>query len=194
MATETLRPNAAGDETAIGYQSPGTGAHWDKVDEAVADDFTSEVYEPDNTWVRDLYNLPAHSVGSGTINSVTIYMRALSTAKATARAKISLKTGGTTVDGATETFAADSTWYNFSKAWATNPVAGGAWTWAQIDALQIGASIRGLDGEYSCDVTQIYVVIDYTAGWSGTFNGLKTPASAVGVASASLASVVGVTG
>jgi hypothetical protein len=194
MATETLRPDAAGDETAIGYQSPGTGAHWDKVDEAVADDSTTELYEPDNTWVRDLFNLPASAVGAGTINSVTVWMRALVSASGGPGAKISLKTNGTTVDGAAVSFAATWTWYNFSKVWTLNPATGLAWTWTQVNALQIGASIRGLDGDDSCDVTQIYVVVDYTAGWSGTFNGLKTPASAVGVASASLASVVGVTG
>src|SRR4030042_3619019 len=41
--TETLRPNAAGDETSLGYQSPEAGYHWDKVDEAVADEDSTHV-------------------------------------------------------------------------------------------------------------------------------------------------------
>jgi hypothetical protein len=42
-----LRPNAAGDETNITYQGPSSGAHWDKVDEATADDFSTYVYTTD---------------------------------------------------------------------------------------------------------------------------------------------------
>lgn len=38
-----LRPSAAGDETNISYQYPSSGAHWDKVDEANADNFTTYV-------------------------------------------------------------------------------------------------------------------------------------------------------
>jgi hypothetical protein len=197
MATETLRPNAAGDETAIRRQYPSSGAHWDKVDEAVSDDSSTYVFENGSTWRRDLYNLPSSAVGAGTINSVTVWMRALTSAGDLCGAKISLKTGVTTVDGAAESFAFDWTWYNFSKVWTLNPVTGLAWTWTQINALQIGCRLLGDDDYDEVDVTQIYVVVDYTAvasGWTGTFNELKTPASAVDIASASLASVIGVTG
>jgi hypothetical protein len=38
-----LRPNATGDETGIPYQYPDTGAHWEKVDEATADDSSTYV-------------------------------------------------------------------------------------------------------------------------------------------------------
>jgi len=43
--TETLRPNGAGDLTGIGYQSPSSTYHWDKVDEVIADDSTTYVYD-----------------------------------------------------------------------------------------------------------------------------------------------------
>jgi len=45
MATEILRPNAAGDETTIASQYPDSGAHWDKVDEETPDNDTTYVYE-----------------------------------------------------------------------------------------------------------------------------------------------------
>ncbi len=41
--TTILRPNATGDETSISGQYPDEGAHWDKVSEETADDFTSYV-------------------------------------------------------------------------------------------------------------------------------------------------------
>jgi len=71
---ETLRPNAAGDETNITYQYPNSTYHWDKVDEASADDGTTELHEYGSSYLRDLYNLPASS-GSGTINKITVYVR-----------------------------------------------------------------------------------------------------------------------
>ena len=76
-ATETLRPNAAGDETSITFQYPASTEHWDKVDEAVADDASTSVREEGTNYKRDLYNLPAHSAGSGTINKITVYVRCL---------------------------------------------------------------------------------------------------------------------
>jgi hypothetical protein len=198
MATETLRPNAEGDETAITDQYPGEGEHWDKVDEVTSDEDTY-VYEYDDYWVRDLYNLPASSVGAGTINNVTVYMRAwASMSVGVGGAKISIKTAGSTVDGPEVSFANEWTTYTFSKTWLVNPVTGLAWTWAQINALQIGANIVGYQYEDGVFVTTLYVVVDYTAappsGWLGTFNELTAPGSAVSVASADLASVNGVTG
>jgi hypothetical protein len=72
--TETLRPNSAGDDTGISSQYPASGAHWDKVDEATADDLSTYIYTTVTNYQRDLYNLPDHT-GSGTINSVTLYFR-----------------------------------------------------------------------------------------------------------------------
>jgi hypothetical protein len=70
----TLRPNAAGDETNISHQSPKSGEHWDKVDEATADDDSTKVTTLSRDYQRDLYNLPSSS-GSGTINKITVYVR-----------------------------------------------------------------------------------------------------------------------
>jgi hypothetical protein len=74
-ATETLRPNAAGDVTSISAQFPASGAHWNKVDEATADNYTTYVSTNSTNYQRDLYNILDHSTGSGLINSVTIHFR-----------------------------------------------------------------------------------------------------------------------
>jgi hypothetical protein len=71
---ETLRPNAAGDETNIPTQYPATGYHWDKVDDVTSDDGSTFIVTGLKSYKRDLYNLPAHS-GSGTINKITVYVR-----------------------------------------------------------------------------------------------------------------------
>ena len=44
MPVETLRPNAPGTYTQVPSQIPDSGAHWDKVDEAVVDYNTTVVF------------------------------------------------------------------------------------------------------------------------------------------------------
>ena len=71
MATETLRPNAVGDETNITGESAVVD-HYTLVDEAETDDDSTYVYENTDTYHRDLYGVENHSVGSGTINNIKV--------------------------------------------------------------------------------------------------------------------------
>jgi len=159
--TEILRPNGVGDETAIDSQFPATGAHWDKVNEAVADDASTTVLTATGIFERDLYTLPASS-GSGTISKITVFFRYLS-ANTAATAKASIKFGVTVSDGAEKTVAVANIWETFSQEWTLNPDDGEAWEWADIDALQIGVSIIGgvvpVPGASHC--TQVYVEVEY---------------------------------
>lgn len=163
MTTEILRPNASGDETSIASAWP-SGTHWDKVDEVVADTDTY-VYMSTTAYQRDLYNLPAHSTGSGTISKITVYFRCWGTSNLTCKAKASIKSDSTVTDGTEKTFAASYTWETFSQEWSTNPADSAAWEWADIDLLQIGVSIHGntASGHTAC-CTQVYVEVAYTAG------------------------------
>ena len=163
MATETLRPNAAGDETAIPIQHPDSTYHWDKVDEVEADDDTTYVSSVDSeAWQRDLYNLPAHSVGSGTISKITIRLR-IYYGNVFDYAKACLKTGGTVYESGNLPTINDA-WESVSWEQATNPKTGVAWTWDDIDALQVGATIFSEDGYVR--VTQIYVEVEYASSYS----------------------------
>ena len=144
MSTETLRPNAAGDETNIPDCVPNTGeAHWEDVDDVTPDDTTTRVRDNRDlptTYLRDLYNLPAHSVGSGTINFIKIYFRCARYDGG--NAKPSIKTHSTVYDGTEVTPSVSSTWTTYSQTYITNPYTGSAWTWDEIDALQIGVSLK----------------------------------------------------
>ncbi len=159
MATEILRPNAAGDENAISFQVPADSFpatdHWNKVDEETADDDTTYIQETAGT-NRDLYNLPASS-GSGVINFIKIYFRCKQTLGAWV--KPSLKSNATVTDGTQITPA--TSWTTYSEQWNTNPADAGAWEWADIDALQIGIQLTGGAGATSF-CTQLYVEVDYT--------------------------------
>jgi len=156
--TEILRPNADGTET--GWTPLSGSDNYAMVDEAVADDDTSYLYQTVyDTWTGDLYTLPVHSEGSGTINKVTVHFRWRDNGAASNAVRAQIRTGGVTYEGDTETSPNDNTYHNYSHEWATNP-GGGAWTWEQIDALEVGVDgWRPTGNAPVC--TQVYVEIDY---------------------------------
>ena len=155
---ETLRPNAAGDETGL-PQYPAIGDNWDKVDEVTPDGIDTVVYDQYGTYLRDLYELPA-STGSGSINFIKVYFRIYAEmGDNTGKAKPVIKSDTTVTEG-TEVDATGS-WVTRSQQWNTNPADSEAWQWSDIDALQIGIALRK-DGATYCNCTQLYVEVDYT--------------------------------
>ena len=160
MDIETLRPNAPGDNTAILAQYPDSGAHWEKVDETPADEDETYLQQYEGFWTTnyDLYNLPAHS-GSGVINSVKVYVRCRYTGVG-GYTRVKIKTGGTEYDNGSN-LALTGSYAYYSYQWDTNPSNAHPWTWAEIDALQIGLALWG--GSYgTVRCTQVYVEVDYT--------------------------------
>ncbi|MFC1903267.1 hypothetical protein ACFLW9_00050 [Chloroflexota bacterium] len=95
---ETLRPNAAGDETNIALQYPATGAHWEKVDDVTSDNYTTYVHTHSKTYQRDLYNIPDHTA-SGVINNVTVYFNFANSAQAADSTKYAIAYEGDLNDG-----------------------------------------------------------------------------------------------
>jgi len=180
MATETLRPNAAGDEENIPYETPEDGGtHHTLVDEAGVggDGDTTEVHcgKYHGDYCRDLYNIADHSVGSDTINHITVYACCKADgAPDQASLKLAIKAGtgdgapDTPDEGSEETVTTSYAYY--SKQWTKNPATTNAFTWDEIDKLQIGIAVRAADyGVYKTICTQVYVEVDYTpAGTSKT--------------------------
>lgn len=168
MATETLRPNGAGSETNLSIYAPDTGeANWEDVDEAVADDLATALRTLGNgtTYQRDLYACADHSTGSGIINSVTIHWRLRTAGDGEVYSKCALRTHDTTYDG-TEKYHNDPAapiWYDESQVYTENPNTSAAWTWAEIDAIEIGLSAKTGSDAKDCYPTQVYVVVTYTS-------------------------------
>jgi len=96
------------------------------------------------------------------LNYVIVHMVCRSTANATqTNAYIHIKTNGVEYNGPEETLTTSYTIY--SNQWDDNPQTGQAWTWDEIDALQIGVGLRRPDTNESALCTQVYVEVDFDA-------------------------------
>lgn len=165
MAELILRPNGEGAKNEH-LQSPGGGEHWQKVDEAVADDAVTYVYGLDVTGSEDLYTIPAHGLPGGTIiNKITIhgrFYRGYNPVGFSAKAAWSMTYPG---GGWTEnTDFIWSAWYTDSWEHLVNPTTGLHWTLAQLASMQIGCILAyafrpRVDREGRC--SQLYIVVDY---------------------------------
>ena len=131
--------NGAGDATEL---TPNAGANYAAVDELAQDGDTTYV-EGSTVDARDLYNLAASGLASGsTIKRVRPVAVAKDTVANGGKIALVLKTNGTEYTGSdiplTTTYAtAEGTEYT------TNPQSGNAWTIAELDALQAGPKVRG---------------------------------------------------
>lgn len=172
MATETLRPDAPGDECnisdEIGVDCPN---HYQNVDEVDTDEDTTKNRSASIAYERDFYNVVDHSVGSGTINHITVYARCKGNYEVLwASLKIAIKSG--TGEGVPDTpnesveKTITTSFTNYSNQWTTNPATTAAFTWDEIDRLQIGIALKYCADDPAnmhSDCTQVYVVVDYTA-------------------------------
>jgi len=165
MATEVLRPDGAGDYTNIASQYPASTAHWDKVDEAVADDDTTYLLTDSATQQKDAFTLGASALTDETINSVTVFYVARSHVGEKARFQPFLRLSGSETTG-TE-IDTTSTTYSLRSEALTKP-GGGAWAVADLADLQVCIGVwSDSPGGYSPHITQIYVSVDYSVAAAG---------------------------
>lgn len=164
MATVTLRPNANGGTIQWPTQNPGTGSHYDKVNEESADSDTTYVYNGGGAECIDLFDLPVSGMdGGATISNVKIYARARgSDVTNPGSIWLGFNDGGGAWWSSTEKTLTDGVYATYDTGdLATNPRTSAAWTPTQIDALQIG--VKGKNGGYEV-LTQVYVEVTYTPG------------------------------
>ena len=123
MATEILRPNANGDTVQFTPMVPGEGeANWENVDEAESDGFDTLNVQTEASEEYDLYALPNHSEGSGTINKITVHYKIWNNAEGNTDKAI-IKTGGTIYSGDVQNSEVED-WSVHSQIWETNPDTG----------------------------------------------------------------------
>ena len=139
--TQTLNPNAAGDEQNINSFTEATA--WESVVNASTASYVANTNN-DATFDRDLYNMSAAEYPSGTIQKVKLRGDFLADPNAKTvqgAVKLAIKSGGTVAESG-QTVVSISTYETVEYEWAQDPDTSAAWTWAAIAALQAGPSIK----------------------------------------------------
>lgn len=158
MATVILRPNAAGTYQAWStFGSPPS--HWQGTSDS--SDFTG--VSTNNTTSKETENL-ADSSDLGAINSVTAYMRARASGIGEAEtAAIIWRTDRTDYESSPLTITR-GVFANYYEQRTTNPSTSSAWTWAEVNTLEIGARGTYIDAppQDTIEVSEFWIVVDYT--------------------------------
>ncbi|GAB4279317.1 MAG: hypothetical protein Kow0056_12330 [Coriobacteriia bacterium] len=164
---DTLQLDVSGNDTGKssttwtlgGTQNPST---WS---EALSDtdepDGDSGYATANNRNVSLYLEMTNPSGGSGTINSVTVYIRARNTT-GNEEIGIGISDTVTDVDSTLTYYQPGSSYTQYSQSFTTDS-GGGAWDWTDIDNLQVHLRTAG-NGGWSGEirVTEVYAVVDYT--------------------------------
>jgi len=159
--TETLRPGGVGTTTQL--TPVGATANWQCVFEDPADGDSSYVKSSSTSWKTDTYLTQDHSIGSGTISKVTIYVRCKSsnTFGGVASARTAIRTHSTNYFGTTITLT--GSYANYYTDYTTNPNTLQAWTWSEVDDMEIGVGGKNSAAYgWNAYCTQVYAVVTYT--------------------------------
>jgi len=158
MPQVVLIPNA---DIAVTLTRNGGANNFDRVDEYPApDEGVSTVSKQNEGWLYDRYGVPDQAL-AGIINSVTLYYRG------------ECDTANCHYCGLVYTHAmqyptaarSSVAWQTWTEVHNVNPNTLAAWTWVEIDDLQIGCGCSGEDDPkngHSAIITQVYAIIDYT--------------------------------
>jgi len=155
---ETLLPNGAGQYSQWPSEFPLGSAHWTLCDEAASDDDGTYIENNAASTKREAYNLQ-NTMGSGTINSVRVYVRARLVSTGTGNIKTLIRSYNADYESAN--FALTTIYQNLFMQYNTNPSTGAAWTWTEINSLQAGASSQR-SGASNIRMTAVWVLVSYS--------------------------------
>jgi hypothetical protein len=163
-STTTLVPNGA---PTVNTGWPDNGDNlYTKVNTDDGD--TSYIYTPT---ANSKVSYPASDSGlsTGTVYSVTVGYKIKSLDPATSTARTVVRTSSTDYTGFIDDTITDNTQYlEFKTIWYVNPATGVAWTWADVDGLQIGVEKINTAGQR---VTYIYALVTYIAAGGSPVTG-----------------------
>lgn len=158
-SSETLRPSGVGYETSI-ESVAGAATHWEAAGDA---NDASYVYQDDaDTWQRDSYLLAdsTESLHFHNITSVTVYFRISAGGGRTCSAKPHFRIGSTNYEGSVQT-TTSSSWVQKNQNFSTSPATGEPWTWAEVDAMELGISIKSSGLSYEARCSDIWILVYY---------------------------------
>jgi hypothetical protein len=164
VGPEVLRPTGAGSVTE--WSSNLLVDNWQCLNEVNSDDDSSYVYSS-NLLVNqtDFYSIQSHTVGFGTITNVTVWMRSRASdvpAGLTPPMQLMLKTHSTEFQA--DPISLTTTYTNYAQSYPVNPQTGIAWTWSEIDTLEVGIRGSAIQVDSSTanpTCTQIWIEVNY---------------------------------
>jgi hypothetical protein len=167
-ATETIRPDGMGNYDDWIAKS---AQDWEEVDEAVADDDATWIYHDDaysSIVERSSFSF-GNTSGTGVISSIDIHYKIgvyiVYPDDSYGRVYAFTRINSTNYDAGYKYISASSEgweWWTHSINLTQNPDTSAAWTWSDLDALEVGVRNKVWEsGDKYC--TQMYVVINYTA-------------------------------
>ncbi len=135
---ETLYPDGVGSSTNL--SGSGCAANWDCVNETPHDGNGSYVAGSGGSYNSDTYITLDHSTGTGNIDSVKVHM--IVNGGTDYKVKTIIRTNGTDYEGAEINLTLISSYTEYSTLYISNPNTSSPWTWAEIDDIEIGVSIK----------------------------------------------------
>lgn len=160
MAQLTLKPT--GDfSTELGIYPASPTTHYDKVDEATPDEDATYVYLINEEYYKfDWFHLE-NTVQTGTINWVRGYVRGKVTHAEPGEAGNSMT--GVRCNSTTHTQGLGSLFTIYADLyhqWDINPVTEEAWTWDDINGMEVACGLNAIKTESRG--TRVWFVVDYT--------------------------------
>ena len=165
VASETLRPNAAGDANQLELNgSTGGSTNYTAVDESMVDysDNVGYLWGTPET-LHDLYNIDATGLGAETINKVTVRAMVAGWTDNYPNCYFNLGVkAGTTTSWSSNFVLANGTtsWTSYSNEWVLNPDDSAAWAVSDLADLQIGIKMSGYPMDW-CVCAQIWLEVEY---------------------------------
>ncbi len=155
-ANSIFRPNGSGTYNE-GYINNGAATAWECVDDTIPDEDSTYVAQSIGAAFRDItLNLTEHTTETGNINYVSVFTRSRKSV-VSGNIKSLIRLAGTDKYGAQHSILGN--YETYSDTYTLTP-AGGAWTWAGIDALEAGASIY-VTSPLGARLTQVYILVNY---------------------------------
>jgi type II secretory pathway pseudopilin PulG len=149
---EILRPVGVGNSGNLLTQNCSN--NWQCVDETVSDDDDTYVKGAGSQWKLDTYETANHSAGTGTVDSIIVYVKAKGSGGGK-KARTAIRIGGNNYTGSQNNTT--GSYVDYSTTYLTNPATSAAWTWTDIDNLEIGVDLKKV-----AFCTQVWVEVYYT--------------------------------
>jgi len=163
--SSSFLPTANGDLNQF-TRTLGTGAHWELVDDPIdSPDTNTRIWpnhDDDNEY--ELFQVANHdpAIHAGTISKIRVYFRLTHDTGDTAQLAGTVRVGSTTDTGTYYSGGVYPAWETKYEEWVTNPDTSSAWTWSDIDSLQIGVRTGNVGVNDTCAFTQVYLIVYHT--------------------------------